>query len=64
MLKDHVRQSMTGPDPQRLPCQWVAAPSPPGSGIERLCATIDTLGSREAINDWMDDALAKGIDPL
>jgi hypothetical protein len=46
------------------PRQWVAAPWPPGPGIERLRATIDTLGSRETINDWMDDALAEGIDPL
>jgi hypothetical protein len=35
-----------------------AAPWPPGPGIKRLRATIDTLGSCEAINDWMDDALA------
>ena len=49
---------MTGPILSDYLPQWVAAPSPPGPGIERLRATIDTLGSREAINDWMDDSLA------
>ena len=55
---------MTGPILSDYLRQWIAAPSPPGPGIERLRAKIDTLHSREAINDWMDDALAKGIDPL
>jgi len=58
MLKITSWQSMTGPILSDYPPQWVAAPGPPGPGIERLRATIDTLGSCEAINDWMDDALA------
>ena len=57
-------QSMTGPILRDYPPQWVAASWPPGPAIERLRATFDTLGSREGINDWMDDALAEGIDSL
>jgi hypothetical protein len=43
--------------------QWIAAPRT-GTGIERLRAKVDCLQSREAIDDWLDDALAEGIDPL
>jgi hypothetical protein len=44
--------------------QWMAAPWPPGPGIERLRAKVDGLQAHEAIDDWVDDALAEGIDPL
>jgi hypothetical protein len=44
--------------------QWIAAPWPPAPGIKSLRAKVDTLQSREAIEDWMDEALAEGIDPL
>jgi hypothetical protein len=43
--------------------QWIVAPWK-GSGIERLRAKVDGLQSRDAIDDWLDDALAEGIDPL
>lgn len=43
--------------------QWIAAPWI-GPGIERLRTKVDGLQSREAISDWLDDALAEGIDPL
>ena len=43
--------------------QWIAAPWAPGSRIERLRAKVDCL-QREAIDDWLDDALVEGIDPL
>jgi hypothetical protein len=43
--------------------QWIAAPWI-GPGIERLRTKVDRLQSREAIEDWLDDALAEGIDPL
>ena len=55
---------MTGPILSDYLRQWVAAPSPPGPGIERLRAKVDSLQSREAIDDWLDDALVEGIDPL
>jgi hypothetical protein len=38
--------------------------APDGNGIERLRGKVDKFGSREAINDWIDDAVAEGIDPL
>jgi hypothetical protein len=43
--------------------QWAAGPwlSP---GIEALRAKVDGLMSRVAIDDWLDAALAEGIDPL
>jgi hypothetical protein len=43
--------------------QWIAAPWQ-GPGIERLRGKVDRLQSREAINDWLDDALVEGLDPL
>jgi hypothetical protein len=43
--------------------QWAAGPWF-GPGIEALRAKIDGLMSRAAIDDWLDDALAEGIDPL
>ena len=64
MLKITSWQSMTGPILSDYLRQWVAAPSPPGPGIERLRAKIDRLQSREAIDDWIDDGLVEGIDPL
>ena len=43
--------------------QWIAAPWI-GPGIERLRTKVDRLQSREAIEDWLGDALAEDIDPL
>ena len=43
MLKTTSYQSMTGPILSDYPPQRVAAPWPPGPGIERLRAKIDTL---------------------
>jgi hypothetical protein len=43
--------------------RWIAAPRT-GTEIEHLHAKVDTFGSREAINDWIEDALAERIDPL
>lgn len=44
--------------------QWINAPAFIGPGIERLRAAVDGLTSREAINQWLRDALDEGIDPL
>jgi hypothetical protein len=43
--------------------QWVAGPWL-GPGVEALRAKVDGLMSRAAIEDWLDAALAEGIDPL
>lgn len=43
--------------------QWIAAPWI-GPGIESLRAKVDRLQSREAIDNWLDDASVEGIDPL
>jgi hypothetical protein len=32
--------------------------------LARLRARIDDLTSREAISNWLDDAVAVGMDPL
>jgi hypothetical protein len=44
--------------------QWIASPKWRGPQIGRLRADIDRLMSREAIEQWLDDALDEGIDPL
>lgn len=53
--------------------QWIGAPAwdqNPHAGPEerawlaRMRARIDDLVSRKAINDWLDDALDGGVDPL
>lgn len=49
-LRGYFRQWMTG--------AWV------GPGIADLRRRVDGLDSARAINDWLDDALARGIDPL
>jgi hypothetical protein len=43
--------------------QWMAAPWG-GVGIDELRAGIDGLGSRAAIEAWLDEAMVAGIDPL
>jgi hypothetical protein len=55
---------MTGPILSDYLRQWVAASSPPVPWIERLRAKVDRLQSPEAIDNWLDDALVEGIDPL
>jgi len=42
--------------------QWIA--SPVWHDADHLRASIDGLTSREAIDQWLDNALAVGIDPL
>ena len=64
MLKDHVLAVDGRPDPQRLPSSVGRRAIAAWAGDRTPGAKIDTLHSREAINDWMDDALPKGIDPL
>lgn len=44
--------------------QWIDAPVWAGPDIDLLRDGIDTLTSREAIERWLDDAEACGIDPL
>ena len=44
--------------------QWVTRGAWFGDQVEVLKARIDRLVSREAIEDWLDDALGLGIDPL
>jgi hypothetical protein len=53
--------------------QWVCAPmwnTNPHAGREehawlaRMRARIDDLTSRKAINDWLEDAVDGGLDPL
>lgn len=43
--------------------QWMAGPWR-GAGIPDLRRRIDGLTTRQAIDAWLDDALARGIDPL
>jgi hypothetical protein len=43
--------------------QWMAAPWF-GVAIQELRAGIDGLGSRAAIEAWLDEAMVAGIDPL
>jgi hypothetical protein len=43
--------------------QWIAAPAWIGR-VDALRAAVDSLTSREAIEDWLDRAMAIGIDPL
>ena len=59
-------EPMTGEDIAALRAslrQWIAGPWK-GSGITDLRRRIDELTSREAIECWLDDALARDIDPL
>jgi hypothetical protein len=42
--------------------QWVAGFF--GAGAADLASRVDKLTSREAIEDWLDDATEIGIDPL
>ncbi len=43
--------------------QWIVAPWK-GSGIADLRRRIEELTSRPTIERWIDDALARDIDPL
>lgn len=44
--------------------QWIFAPVWRGDGIDELRSLIGTLTTRRAIEDWLDDAVALGINPL
>ena len=43
--------------------QWIAGPWL-GPLVEPLRAKVDGLDEPGAIDDWLDDALAEGLDPL
>jgi hypothetical protein len=43
--------------------QWIAGPWR-GHGIAALRECIDGLTTRQAIEAWLDDAVARGLDPL
>jgi hypothetical protein len=42
--------------------QWIAADA--WDGAEELRGRVDRLTTREALDEWLDDAVAIGIDPL
>jgi len=44
--------------------QWIFAPGWQGPVVDDLRQRIDTLTTRKAIDEWLDIALAGGIDPL
>jgi hypothetical protein len=44
--------------------QWIGAPVWAGDGIDELRRSVDGLGSRFAIADWLNQAERLGIDPL
>ena len=44
--------------------QWIEAPVWQGPAINDLRAGIDGLVSRQAIHDWLADAVEAEIDPL
>jgi hypothetical protein len=44
--------------------QWITANVWVGPAIAELRRRIDGLTSRQAIADWLDDAIDLGIDPL
>lgn len=44
--------------------QWIAVPGWLGEDIDGLRARVDGLISRDAIFEWLGDALRAGIDPL
>jgi hypothetical protein len=43
--------------------QWMAGPWR-GPGIADLRSRVEGLTTRQAIDAWLDDAFARGIDPL
>lgn len=44
--------------------QWMASPHWEGDSIAMLRSQIDDLKSRDAISEWLSDAMEIGIDPL
>ena len=44
--------------------QWIYAPGFDGQGVGRLRDTLGGLKSRQAIDQWLDEAMDIGIDPL
>jgi hypothetical protein len=44
--------------------QWMEKGAWMGPAIEGLRKGVDGLTSREAIDRWLEDALAEGIDPI
>jgi hypothetical protein len=44
--------------------QWIAAPGFIGPEIDELRGRVDGLTSRQAIREWIDDAVSAGADPL
>ena len=44
--------------------QWIAWPAWQGPQIDTLRRSVDGLGSRAAIDHWLNLAEAAGIDPL
>jgi len=44
--------------------QWISAPGFIGPDIDDLRERVDGLTSREAIADWIADAVSAGADPL
>lgn len=44
--------------------QWMEGDWAETSGVQELRRDVDKLLSREAIEHWLDRALAEGIDPL
>jgi hypothetical protein len=44
--------------------QWIASPVWGADGIARLRTSVERIQSRSDITNWLDAALALGIDPL
>ncbi|NEI52692.1 hypothetical protein GR217_34300 [Rhizobium leguminosarum] len=44
--------------------QWIDAPAWQGPAVDELRKAVNGLTSRQAIADWLAEALREGIDPL